>query len=128
MNSRKKVNNKSKEKDEMKLLLKYVLPNIVKKYVDYLNKTIKKNKNVLPSVSLTNKKKSLDRNYSAQKANKFILFKNTSKKLKIRLESRQSNNVRIRYNYSLENFKANNTSNNKNNYPYLVRNNELNIN
>ena len=93
-----------------------------------MNKTKKKNKNVLPFVSLTNKKKSLDRNYSAQKANKFILFKNTSKKLKIRLESRQSNNVRIRYNYSLENFKANNTSNNKNNYPYLVRNNELNIN
>ena len=122
------MNNKSKEKDEMKLLLKYVLPNIVKKYEDYLNKTIKKNKNVLPSVSLTNKKKSLDRNYSAQKANKFILFKNTSKKLKIRLENGQSNNVRIRYNYSLENFKANNTSNNKNNYPYLVRNNELNIN
>ena len=60
MNSRKKMNNKSKEKDEMKLLLKYVLPNIVKKYEDYLNKTIKK-KQKCTTFCFTHKQKKIIR-------------------------------------------------------------------
>ena len=123
MNFRTRVK-KFQDKNNKKINHKSFLSSLVVEIEKFVNKKKENQVKVKHFISLTNQK-NLVRNFSSHKVQKLILFRDKSQKPKARLQSALQNKNNIRKNYSIENFKANNVSNKKTNFPNLVKNNEF---
>ena len=114
---------KSQDKHKKIINIK-IIPNLISRVQNLFNKNQKSDKMIMPSISLLNKK-NINRNFSANKIEKYVLFGDKYNKPKFRLVSALPNKNGIRKNYSIENFKANNSSNKYNNFLKFLRNNEF---
>ena len=122
MNFRQRIH-KSQDKHKKIINIK-IIPNLISRVQNLFNKNQKSDKMIMPSISLVNKK-NINRNFSANKIEKYVLFGDKYNKPKFRLVSALPNKNGIRKNYSIENFKANNSSNKYNNFLKFLRNNEF---
>ena len=107
-----------------KILNNKIIPNLVSRVQNLFNKNKKSDKMVMPSIFFRNKK-NINRNFSAHKIEKYILFGDKYNKPKFRLVSSLPIKNGIWKNYSIENFKANNSSNKNNNFLNILGNNEF---
>ena len=123
MNFRTRVK-KFQDKNNKKINHKSFLSSLVVEIEKFVNKKKENQVKVKHFISLTNQK-NLVRNFSSHKVQKLILFRDKSQKPKARLQSALQNKNNIRKNYSIENFKPNNASNQKTNLPNLVKNNDF---